>query len=86
MPLFDFYNGSGQEFEFGDGTYCLRRFDPNTDIPKNDIPGLSEMDIQYIKQEQWALVAENPDLKPTPRTSIGCCCPSRYILSRLLKN
>jgi hypothetical protein len=47
MPLFDFFNGSGQEFSFGDGTYCLRRFDPNTDIPKNDIPGLSEMDIQY---------------------------------------
>jgi len=63
MPLFDFYNGSGQEFEFRDGTYCLRRFDPNTEIPKNDTPGLSEMDIQYIKQEQWTLVAENPDLK-----------------------
>lgn len=63
MPLFDFFNGSGQEFRFGDGTYCLRRFDLNTDIPNNDTPGLSEMDIQYIKRESWALVAENPDLK-----------------------
>lgn len=62
MPLFDFMNSNAREFEFGDGTYRLRRFDPDTDIPKDDIPGLSEMDIKYIKRELWALVAENPDL------------------------
>jgi hypothetical protein len=62
MPLFEFINGSEQEFEFGDGAYSLRRFDPNTDLPKDGIPGLSEKDRQYIKRELWALVAENPDL------------------------
>jgi hypothetical protein len=63
MPLFDFLNESEQEFEFGDGIYCLRRFDPNTDIPKGNTLGLSEMDLEFIKREQWALVAENPDLE-----------------------
>jgi hypothetical protein len=60
MPLFDFFNDSGQEFEFGDGTYSLRRFAPETDIP-NDTPGLSTQEIKQIKLERWALVAENPD-------------------------
>jgi hypothetical protein len=60
MPLFDLLNGSRREFEFGDGSYRLRRFDPNTDIP-NDIPGLSAMEIAQLRLEQWALVAENPD-------------------------
>lgn len=59
MPLFDFFNGSEQAFVFGDGTYSLQRFDPNTDIP-NDIPGLSTKEIKQIKLERWALVADNP--------------------------
>jgi hypothetical protein len=63
MPLFDFMNSSACEFEFGNGTYSLRRFDPTIDIPKNDMPGLSRMDLEYLKREQWALVAENPDPK-----------------------
>lgn len=62
MPLFDFINRDEREFAFGDGTYCLRRFDPDRDIPKEHIPGLSEMDREYIKLESWALVAENPNL------------------------
>ena len=62
MPLFDFINSDGREFEFGNGTYCLRRFSPDTHMPKDDIPGLSEMDTAYIRRELWALVAENPDL------------------------
>jgi len=62
MPLFNFINGGGREFEFGDGTYCLRRFDPNSDIPKDDTPGLSAMEIQWIMREPWALVATDPDL------------------------
>jgi hypothetical protein len=39
MRLFDFINGSRQEFEFGDGSYRLRRFDPNTDILKKVTAG-----------------------------------------------
>jgi len=62
MPLFDFINRDKREFAFGDGTYCLRRFDPDRDVPKGKLPGLSEMDREYMKRESWALVAENPDL------------------------
>src|SRR5216684_2568961 len=62
MPLFDFMNSSAREFEFGNGTYSLRRFEPTVDIPKDDILGLSRMDLDCLKQEQWALVAEDPDL------------------------
>jgi len=62
MPLFDFMNSSGREFEFENGTYSLRTFDPTADIPKGNLPGLSKMDLDYIKQERWALVADNPDL------------------------
>jgi hypothetical protein len=60
MPLFDFVNTDGQEFVFGDGTYSLRKFRPAADIP-DDVPGLSKMDLEYLKREQWALVAEDVD-------------------------
>ena len=39
MPLFDFINGSRQEFQFGDGSYRLRRFYPNTDTPEKVTAG-----------------------------------------------
>jgi hypothetical protein len=61
MPLFDFINDSEQEFEFGEGTYSLRKFDPAVDIPKDDLLGLSRRDLDYIKQAEWALVSENPE-------------------------
>jgi Apea-like HEPN len=60
MPLFNFINSDKREFMFGDGRYSLRRFQPATDIP-NNMPGLSRMDMEYLKREQWALVAEDPD-------------------------
>lgn len=62
MPLFDFINGSGGEFAFADGVYALRRFDFETDVPKADLPGLSKMDLDYIRQERWALVFDGPNL------------------------
>jgi hypothetical protein len=62
MPLFDFINGSGEEFAFGDGMYSLRRFNPSTDLPTEHMPGLSQMDLDYIKRELWAIVANDPDL------------------------
>ena len=62
MPIFDFVNESAREFIFGDGTYALRRFDSEAEVPQG-LPGFSKMDLEYLKLEQWALVAENPDLK-----------------------
>lgn len=62
MPLFEFINASGEEFAFGDGTYSLRRLNPTTDLPAEDIPGLSRMDLEYIKRERWAIVADDTDL------------------------
>jgi hypothetical protein len=59
MPLFDFVNSDEQEFVFGDGSYALRTFRPNRDIP--NVPGLSEMDVKSLKSRQWALVAEDGD-------------------------
>ena len=61
MPLFDFDNESSEEFVFSGGKYALRKFNAEDEIP--EVPGLSELDIEYIKQESWALVAEDPDLK-----------------------
>jgi hypothetical protein len=61
MPLFDFINDSDKEFVFGDGSYSLRKFDPTGDIPKDDLPGLSRRDLDYVKQADWALVYENAD-------------------------
>lgn len=60
MPLFDFWNKSSEEFEFDGSKYALRKFNAEDEIPQ--VPGLSELDIEYIKQESWALVAEDPDL------------------------
>jgi hypothetical protein len=63
MPLFDFFNDSHEEFEFGDGTYSLRRFDPDRDIPKDDaLGGISPKEMQSIRLEHWALVAEDANL------------------------
>jgi hypothetical protein len=61
MPLFDFVNSDGQEFVFGDGRYALRKFRPAADMP-SDVLGLSIMDLENLKQQEWALVAEDPDL------------------------
>ena len=61
MPLFDFDNESSEEFVFSGGKYAIRKFNAEDEIP--EVPGLSELDIKYIKQESWALVAEDPDLK-----------------------
>lgn len=60
MPLFDFVNEDSEEFDFSDGKYGLRKFNAEGEIP--EVPGLSELDIGYIKQESWALVAEETDL------------------------
>ncbi len=60
MPLFDFVYEDSQEFVFGDGRYALRRFVADDEIPQID--GLSKLDIQYMKMEYWALVAEDPDV------------------------
>lgn len=60
MPLFDFdYEGS-EEFAFAGGRYALQRFVADEEIPK--IAGLSELDIEYMRLEDWALIAKNPDL------------------------
>ncbi len=59
MPLFDFYNDSTEEFVFEGGKYALRRFNPNDEIPKTDL--FSKLDIEYMKEECWALVAQDPD-------------------------
>ena len=48
MPLFDFINGSGREFEFGNGAYRLRRFDPNTSIP---IDGRARFFMNFIDHD-----------------------------------
>lgn len=60
MPLFEFIY-DGDEFTFHNG-YSLRHFDAQRDIPKN-IDGLSRMDSSYISLENWALVAENPEVE-----------------------
>ncbi len=60
MPLFDFDYEDSQEFEFYEGRYALRKFIANDEIP--EIAELSELDMDYMRQESWALVAENPDL------------------------
>lgn len=60
MPLFDLdYEGS-EEFAFAGGRYVLQRFVADDEIPK--IAGLSELDIEYMRLENWALTAHNPDL------------------------
>jgi len=61
MPLFDFINQSAEEYEFYNGKYSLRKFNAEKEIPQ--VPGLSALDINYIKMESRALVAEDPDLK-----------------------
>lgn len=60
MPLFDFYYKDSQEFLFGDGKYALKRFVADNEIPKID--GLSKLDMEYMKQAYWALVAKDPDV------------------------
>lgn len=60
MPLFNFDYEDSQEFEFDGGRYALRKFIADDEIPQ--VAGLSQLDIEYIRQESRALVAENPDL------------------------
>ncbi|MBI3584542.1 MAG: hypothetical protein HY096_11440 [Nitrospinae bacterium] len=60
MPLFGFdYEGS-KEFAFAGSRYALQRFVADDEIPK--IAGISELDIEYMRLEDWALIANNPDL------------------------
>ena len=61
MPLFDFYNESSKEFVFYDGKYALRTFIADDEIPQIDL--FSKQDIDYMRMESWALVAEDPDIK-----------------------
>lgn len=59
MPLFSFdYDGS-EEFVFKDSKYALRRFSPDDEIPDTDL--FSKLDIEYMKEECWDLVAQDPD-------------------------
>lgn len=59
MPLFDFYNDSSEEFVFEGSKYAIRRFNPDNKIPNTDL--FSKLDVEYMKEECWALVAQDPD-------------------------
>lgn len=61
MPLFDFCNESSEEFVFDLGSYSIREFDADNEIPQIEL--FSEQDIDYMRMESWALVAEDPDVK-----------------------
>lgn len=60
MPLFDFVYEDSQGFEFDGGKYALRRFNPDDEIPNVDL--FSKIDVEYMKEECWALVAQDPDI------------------------
>jgi hypothetical protein len=82
MPLFDFYNDSSEEFVFEGGKYALRRFNPDNEIPDTEL--FSKLDVEYMKQESWAIVAENPDLeKYMQEVNILLLSFKIYTLSRL---
>ena len=59
MPLFDFIYVDQEEYVFDGGKYALSKFNAKNEIP--DVPGLSKLDISYMKMESWALVAQNAD-------------------------
>ncbi|MGB2861977.1 MAG: hypothetical protein WBC05_01510 [Sedimentisphaerales bacterium] len=61
MPLFNFCNDSNEEFVFDGGKYAIRRLNANDEIPEIDL--FSKQDIDYMKMESWALVAEDQDVK-----------------------
>lgn len=61
MPLFDFCNESSEEFEFSVGKYSLREFDATNEIPEVEL--FSKQDVELMRMESWALVAEGKDLK-----------------------
>lgn len=58
MPLFEFSRSDTEPFSFSYSGLSLEQFEENDVIP---LPGLSEMDIQYIKLEQWALIYQVED-------------------------
>jgi len=61
MPLFNFnYEGCGCSLS---DIYSIALFDMDKDIPAEVLSGLSENDKSYIYQEDWALVANDPDLE-----------------------
>ncbi len=62
MPLFDFANESEEEVQFLNGAYAVRRNDLTENDPRIDLPGISQVDRKFISNEQWALVAQDPDL------------------------
>ena len=58
MPLFDFENDSNEEFVFNGGTYAIRSFDVDKEMPEVDL--FSKIDVEYMRDECWALVAQDP--------------------------
>lgn len=59
MPLFNF-NYEGEEYKFSD-IYTIKGFDPEKDIPKNCLDGISKIGLSQISLENKALIAESPD-------------------------
>ena len=63
MPLFNFYYEDSKDFVFGDNKYSLQEFVSDEEIPqKVKEDGLSKIEAAHMKLENWALVAEYPDL------------------------
>jgi hypothetical protein len=90
MPLFAFNYRDSQEFVFEEGKYALREFIADNEMPS--IEGLSKLDVSYMEEEHWALVAENPDLSKYKEEinllllSFKICKPtSLFIKYRLLQ-
>jgi len=82
MPLFDFDYDSSEEFVFEGGKYALRRFNPDDEIPNTDL--FSKLDVEYMKDECWALVAQDPDTdKYKQEVNILLLSFKIYKLSRL---
>ena len=62
MPLFDFQiTLNSAEFVFSDGRLAIRRFNEAEHLSDRDL--FSKCDRDYIKQEDWAIVAESDALK-----------------------
>lgn len=82
MPLFDFVYEDSQGFEFDGGKYALRRFNPDDEIPNLDL--FSKIDVEYMEEPCWAIVAENSDVeKYMQEVNILLLSFKIYTLSRL---
>jgi hypothetical protein len=86
MPLFGFEYQDSEEFVFDGGKYALKKFFPKEEISQEILETgiFSNRDINYIRLETWALVAENPEIE-TYRREINILLLSFkiYKLSRL---